>query len=137
MNRLSAVLLTALVVSIATSLSLALFQQRTISTLRRENAQLVHPSGNKESIAVANIAGRYQWLRDGVDSGVITLNSDHTFVGATGKTSYDGQEYRWFYQGGQLLIVWGDTHMRFTESSGSGNFFGTHGKKPVQIIKLP
>jgi len=67
----------------------------------------------------------------------LTLICLALFVGATGKSSYDGQEYRWFYQGGQLLIVWGDTHMRFTESNGPGNFSGTHNKKPVQIIKLP
>ena len=135
MNRLSTVLLTALVVSIATSLSLALFQQRTISTLRQENARLIHPQGDKESMAVADIPGRYRWVKDGVDNGIITLNADHTFVGATGKTSYDGQEYRWFYQGGQLLVVWGDTHMRFTESSGPGNFSGRDGN--MQLIKVP
>ena len=42
MNRFSIVLLTALVASIVTSLTVAFFQQHTISTLRQENARLTH-----------------------------------------------------------------------------------------------
>ena len=137
MNRLSIALLLALVVAVVTGVMVALFQQHTIITLRRENARFTHGQGATESIPFADIPGRYRWIKDGVDSGIITLNADHTMVGATGRTTYGDQQYRWFYQGGELLVVWGDTHMRFTESSGPGNFSGKHNNKPVQLIKEP
>jgi hypothetical protein len=130
MNRLSITLLLALLLAVVTGMMVALFQQHTIINLRRENARLTDVQVAGESISMANIPGRYRWIKDGVDSGIITLNADHTFVGATGKTSYGDLQYRWFYQGGQLLIVWGDTHMRF-------NFSGKHNTKPVQLIKEP
>jgi hypothetical protein len=137
MNRLTICLLIALVLSVVTGVTVALFQQQTVTVLRQENVRLTHAQGARESIPLADIPGRYRWIKDGVDSGIITLNADHTFVGATGKSSYGDQQYRWFYQGGELIVVWGDTHMRFTESSGPGNFSGKHNNKPVQLVKEP
>ena len=137
MNRLTIGLLLALVLAVVTGVMVALFQQHTITIVRRGNALLTHGQGTGESVPIADIPGRDRWIKDGVDSGIITLNADHTFVGATGKTSYGDQQYRWFYQGGELLVVWGDTHMRFTESRGPGNFSGRHNKKPVPLIKEP
>ena len=134
MNRLTVCLLIALLLSVVASVTVAVFQQRTITALRQQNTRLT-AQGNGESIPLADIPGRYRWIKDGVDGGIITLYADHTFVGATGKTSYGDQQYRWFYQGGELLVVWGDTHMRFTESTGPGNFSGKHNNKPVQLIK--
>ena len=135
MNRLILCLLIALGLSVVTGVTVALFQHQTITILRQEKERLTHDQGTRESIPLADIPGRYRWIKDGVDSGIITLNADHTFVGATGRTSYGDQQYRWFYQAGQLMIVWGDTHMRFTESSAPGNFSGKHNNKPVQLIK--
>jgi hypothetical protein len=137
MNRLTICLLMALLFSVVMGTTVAFFQQRTITALRRENHRLLQIGGGGESIALAEIPGRYRWIKDGVDSGIITLNADNTVVGATGRTSYGDQQYRWFYQGGQLLIAWGDTHMRFPESSGPGNFSGKHNNKPVQLIREP
>ena len=137
MNRLAVGLLLALVLSVVTSVMVALFQRHAIIKLRQENARLAHAPGSGEAIPLADIPGRYRWIKEGVDSGIITLNADHTLVGASGKTSYGDQQYRWFYQGGQLLVVWGDTHMRLTESAGPGKFSGKHNGKPVELVKEP
>ena len=85
MNRLTIGLL--LVLAVVTGVMVALFQQHTIITLRRENARFTHGQGATESIPLADIPGRYRWIKDGVDSGIITLNADHTMVGATGRTT--------------------------------------------------
>jgi len=137
MNRLTIGLLLALVASVVTGVMVALFQQRTNFNLRQENLRLTQGPGNSGAIPLAEIPGRYRWIKDGVDSGIITLNADHTMVGASGKTSYGDLQYRWFCQGGELIVVWGDTHMRFTERSASGQFSGKHNKRPVQLLKEP
>jgi hypothetical protein len=137
MNRLTIALLLALMLAVVTGVMVALFQQHTIISLRQENARLTHGQGTTESIPMADIPGRYRWIKDGVESGFISLNADHSAVGASGRTAWRGQPYRWFYEGGQLVIVWGDTPARFTESSGPGNFSGKENNKPVQIIKEP
>ena len=137
MNRLTIGLLLALILSVVTGVMVALFQQQTITTLRRENSRLTHSQGSEETIPLADIPGRYRWVKEGVDSGIITLNADHTLVGASGKTNYGDQQYRWFYQGSQLMVVWGDTHMRLTDSTRPGKFSGKHNGKPVELIKEP
>ena len=138
MNRLTIALLLVLVIAVVTGVMVALFQQHTIITLRRENARLTHGQGTTESIPLADIPGRYRWIKDGVESGFISLNADHSAVGASGKTAWRGQQYRWSYQGGELLIAWSDTnHARLTESGGPGQFSGMENNKTVQIIKVP
>ena len=75
MNRLTIGLLLALILSVVMGVMVALFQQRTISTLRRENARLTHAQGTGAAIPLADIPGRYRWIKEGVDSGIITLNA--------------------------------------------------------------
>jgi hypothetical protein len=129
MNRLSIALLVALVVTVATSATVIIVQQRTLAAVRAEVTA--------HSAVVTEIAGRYRFVENGKDRGFITLFPDRSLVGASGKLGWGERANRWFYQDGELVLVWGKTHHFFTRGTGAGTFVHNEDGKLIQITKEP
>jgi hypothetical protein len=141
MNRLAITLLIVLALSVATSLSVILIQQRSISSLRVENARLrqnpnTNPGASSDArlpgVSESDVLGRYRWIESGKDLGTIELLADHSMHGLN-----DGRNVRcrWFLQWQGLVITWPKSYGLFTESPAPGSYTGFDNRKSILIVK--
>lgn len=142
MNRLAITLLIVLALSVVTSLSVILLQQRSRSSLRAENAQLrqnssATPGASSDAklpgVSESDVLGRYRWIESGKELGTIELLADHSMNGLN-----DGRNVRcrWFLQWQGLVITWPKSYGLFTESPTPGSYTGFDNRKGVLIEKV-
>ena len=142
MNRLAITLLIVLTLSVTASLSVVLVQQRSLSGLRAENAQLrqnssASPAANSDAklpgVSESDVLGRYRWIEGGKELGTIELLADHSMNGLN-----DGKNARcrWFLQWQGLVVTWPKSYALFTESPAPSSYTGFDNRKSVLIVKM-
>ena len=142
MSRLAVTLLIVLALSVATSLSVILIQQRSISSLRAENAQLrQNPNASAGAgsdaklpgVTESDVLGRYRWIEGGKELSTIELLADHSMHGPNNTKNV---RCRWFLQWQGLVITWPKSYGLFTESPAPGSYTGFDNRKSVLIEKM-
>lgn len=140
MNRLTVSLVIVLVLSVLTSLTVIVLQQRSISRLQAENVQLRQNTTAPTTIATAlrgvresDIPGRYHWIDNGVETSIVELFADHA---VTANSSQKNARFRWILQPQGLVVLWQNSYTLFTESTAPGSYTGSNQRTSTQMIKV-
>ena len=104
---------TVLVVWAVTASLAALVLANTTLFYFLRTRQVSPPFGTLEFLCLPeeSIPGRYRFIQDGEERGVITLNVDHSFISPKGDSN---PVYRWEITRDALLIQWQSGAQRFT-----------------------
>jgi hypothetical protein len=82
-----------------------------------------------------SVPGRYRWIENGQDRGVMTLLPDHSFIGYGGRKTRD---HRWEIARDALLVIWANDTDRFTQIESLGVYVSSQsGGRVVRIEKIP
>ena len=73
------------------------------------------------TLSEASVPGRYRWLEEGEDKGVITLQPDHSFIAADGAAH---QRYKWELTRDAILIIFQKDVARFDSIESPGVYVG-------------
>jgi hypothetical protein len=81
------------------------------------------------------VPGRYHWIDNGEDRGVMTLLPDHSFIGYAGRKTPD---HRWEIARDALLITWANNTDRFTQMESPGMYVSSQPNgRIVRMEKTP
>jgi hypothetical protein len=126
--------LTLLAILTVASLTIVLIQQRTIARLRALPERAVSAATNISQLPAGDsISGRYHWIEDGNDLGIVSLDSDHSVTSTTGAKN---ARFRWTLQSEGLLVTWGNPYVLFTQASAPGHFIGSVNGKRREMVKV-
>jgi hypothetical protein len=80
------------------------------------------PSGNPfANVPLSAIPGRYKWIEDDRDTGVVTLFADHSFANQQGEKR---RAFRWDIQRDGLHLRWRAVRTQFTNVVSPGIYLG-------------
>ena len=81
------------------------------------------------------VPGRYHWIENGEERGVMALLPDHSFIGYGGRKTRD---HRWEIARDALLIIWANDTDRFTQIESPGVYVSSQPNgRTVRIEKIP
>lgn len=114
------------------SSTLLVLQRRAMERLRAEAETRRSVPQNSSEVSRANfVPGRYHWIEDGQEVGVVTLNPDHSLLAANGAGN---ARFRWHAQREGLVVTWMNSFVLFTEAPAAGHYVGrTDGKRREMI----
>src|SRR5213594_1646729 len=124
---------TVLVVWAVTASLAALVLANTTLLFFLRACQVSPPFGALEFLRLpeGSIPGRYRFIQDGQERGLITLNPDHSFISPKGDTN---PVYRWEITRDALLIQWQSGPQRFTVIERPGVFVSGKGNLRMEKV---